>query len=115
MRAGVNDRPDVLAAQRRSEPAGNESVHDLHALDVPRVRHDIEERAIERQRSLELRKFGGTRLPKQLRLFAVGAVGISCVHPVHVLHDREAGSSQRVGEQKCASVGPVERDARGRK
>jgi hypothetical protein len=37
-RAGIDDRPDVLATQRRSKPAGNESVHDLHALDVPRVR-----------------------------------------------------------------------------
>jgi hypothetical protein len=64
----VNDRPDVLAAQRRSEPAWNESVHDLHALDVSRVRHDIEERAIERQRSPELRKFGGARFPKQLHI-----------------------------------------------
>ena len=44
--AGVNDRPDVLATQRRCEPAASESVHDLHAFDVPRVRHDIEERAI---------------------------------------------------------------------
>ena len=33
---------------------GTDSVHDLHALDVPRVRHDVEERAIDRQRALEL-------------------------------------------------------------
>src|SRR5262249_23557662 len=95
-RAGINDRPDVLATQCRSEPAGNQSVHDLHALDVPRVRHDLEERAIERQRALEVCKVGGARLPEQLRLFRVGTMGISGVHPVHILHDREAGSSQRV-------------------
>jgi hypothetical protein len=42
--AGMDDRPDMLAAQRRREPAANEPVHDLHALDVPRVRHDLDER-----------------------------------------------------------------------
>ena len=63
---------------------------------------------------MKLRKFGGARLPEQLRLLPVGTVGIGGVHPVHVLHDREAGGSQRVGKQKCAGVGPVERDARGR-
>ena len=61
----MNDRPDVLATQRHSEPARNESIHDLHALDVPCVRHDLEERAIERQRAWELRKFGGARLSEQ--------------------------------------------------
>src|SRR6516162_4835393 len=53
-RASIYDRPDVLATQRRSEPAGNESVHDLHALDVPRARHDLEERGTEWQRAREL-------------------------------------------------------------
>jgi hypothetical protein len=52
------------------EPAGNESVPDLHALDVARVRHDIEERTIQWQRALELRKFGGARLLEQLCLLA---------------------------------------------
>jgi hypothetical protein len=113
-RAGVNDRSDVLASQRRGEAAGNEPVHDLYARNVPRVRHDLEERAIERQCALQFGKFGGARLPEQLRLFPIGTIGISGVHAVHVLDDREAGGSQRVGEQKCAGVGPVERDARGR-
>src|SRR5262245_56495562 len=108
------DRPDVLAAQRRSEPPGNESIHDLHALDVPRVRYDIKERTIQWERALYLRKFGGARLPEQLCLFPVGPMGISCVPPIHVLHDREAASSQRVGEQKCAGVGSVQRDTRVR-
>src|SRR6202035_4844096 len=72
------------------------------------------ERAIERQRALELRKFGGARLPAELRLLPVGTMGIGGVHPVHVLHDREARSSQRVGQQKRAGVSPVEPDARGR-
>src|SRR5215470_16432181 len=108
------DRPDVLATQRRSEPAGNEPVHDLHALDVPRVRYDIEERTIQWERCLNLRKVGGARLPEQLCLFPVGPMGISGVHPIHVLHDREAASSQRVGEQKCASVASVQRDTRVR-
>jgi hypothetical protein len=59
----------VLATQRRSEPAGNESVHDLHALDVLGVRHDIEKRSIDRQRALMLRKLGAARLLDELCLF----------------------------------------------
>src|SRR5262249_8956511 len=35
------------------------------------------------------------------------------VHPVYVLHDRQASSSERIGEQECAGVGPVKGDARG--
>ena len=58
----------------------------------------LEERAIEWQRALELRKFGGARFPEQLRLFPIGTLGIGGVHPVHVLHDREARSSQRISE-----------------
>ena len=52
----------MLAAQRGSELAGDEAVHELHALDLPRVGHDIKERAIEWQCGLELRKFGNARL-----------------------------------------------------
>ena len=74
----------MLAAQRRSELAWNEAVHELHALDVPRVGHHLEERAIEWQRTLELRKFGGARLTEQLRLFPIGTLGVSGVHPVYV-------------------------------
>lgn len=61
-----------------------------------------------------LRKVGGARLPKQLRLLSVGAVGIRRVDPVHVLDDRETGGAQSIGKQKCAGVGPMERDARSR-
>jgi hypothetical protein len=46
--ASVNNRPDVLAAQRGGEAARHESVHDLHAVDVARGRHDLQERAVER-------------------------------------------------------------------
>jgi hypothetical protein len=41
-------------------------------------------------------------------------LGIGGVHPVHVLHDREAGGSQCIGEQECAGVGPVRWDTRTR-
>jgi hypothetical protein len=54
VRASVNDRPDVLAAQRSSKSARNESVHDLHSLNVARVRYDLEECRIEWERTLEL-------------------------------------------------------------
>ena len=43
----MNDRPDVLAAQRGGEAAGHESVHHLHAVYVARGRHDLQERAVE--------------------------------------------------------------------
>jgi hypothetical protein len=59
-------------------------------------------------------RVGDARLTEQLRLLPVGPLGIGGVHPIHVLRDREAGRSERVGEQKRASVGPVRRDARGR-
>jgi len=48
-----------------------------------------------------------------LRLFPIGTMGVSGVHPVYVLHDRQASSSERIGEQECAGVGPVKGDARG--
>ena len=41
-RTSVDDRPDMLAAQRGGEPAGDEPVDDLHALDVARGRHHLE-------------------------------------------------------------------------
>ena len=34
LRAGMNDRANVLATQRRREPARHEPVYNLHALDV---------------------------------------------------------------------------------
>ena len=43
-RAGVNDRSDMLAAQRGGEAARHESVHDLHAVDMARGRHDFQQR-----------------------------------------------------------------------
>ena len=113
-RAGVNDRADVLATQRGGEPSRHEPIHDLHALDVARGCHDLEQRRVERQRALELCKVGGARLAKQLRLLSVGAVGVGVIHAIDVLHDREARRSKRVGEQKRAGVSPVRRDARAR-
>jgi len=61
-----------------------------------------------------MREVGDARLAEQLRLFSVGSLGIGGVHPIDVLHNRKAGRSERVGEQKRAGVGPVRRDARGR-
>ena len=83
----------------------------MHAVDVARGGHDLQERAVERKRALELRELSGARLAEQLCLLSVGSLGIGGVHPIHVLHDREAGRSERVGEQKRACVGPVSRDA----
>jgi len=111
----MNDRPDVLATQRGSDPTRREPVHDLHVLEMARGRHDFEQRAVERQRAFVLREIGGARLAEQLRLLPTGAVGVGVIHPIHVLHDREAGRSERVGEQKRARVSPLSRDARSRK
>ena len=71
----------------------------------------LQKRAVERQRTTVLREFGGARLAEQLRLLPVGSVGIDGVHPIHVLHEREAGRSERIGDQKRARVGAVRRDA----
>jgi hypothetical protein len=109
--ARVNNRPDVLATERGGEAARHESVHDLHVLDVARGRHDLQERAVERQRALMLRELSGAGLTEQLRLFSVGSLGIGGVHPIDVLHDREAGRAERIGEQKRSCVGPVRGDA----
>jgi hypothetical protein len=114
VRAGPDDRPDMLATQRGGEPSRHEPVHDLHALDVARVCHDLDERTVDRQRALELCKVGSARLAEQLRLLSAGAFGVGGIHPIDVLHDREAGRSERVGEQKRARVGPVRRDTRAR-
>ena len=110
-RACANDRSDVLATQRRRESSGDESVHDLYALDVPRICHELDQRTIKWQRALELGEFGDACLAEQLCLFPVSTMGVTGVNPIHVLHDCEPGSSQRVGEQKCAGVSPMERDA----
>ena len=112
-RTSADDCSDMRAAQRGGQPARHESVHELHALDVARGRHDLQERAVERQRALVLFEVGGARLGKQLRLLPAGALRIGVIHPINVLHDREAGRPERVGEQKRTCVGPVRRDARG--
>ena len=92
----------MLAAQRGGEPAGLKPVDELHALDVARRRHDLDERAVERQRALQLREVGGARLAQEFRLLSPGAIRIRVVDPVHVLHDRQAGRTERVGQQECA-------------
>jgi hypothetical protein len=55
-RAGTSsdDRPDVFSTQRSGEPAPHEPVHELHAFKVAHGCHDLDERAVERQRALEL-------------------------------------------------------------
>src|SRR5262249_35677522 len=63
---------------------------------------------------LSFRELGGARFAEQLRLLPVGSLGIGGVDPIHVLDDREASRSERVGDQKRAGVGAVRRDARGR-
>jgi len=35
------------------------------------------------------------------------------VYTPSTFHDRQASSSERIGEQECAGVGPVKGDARG--
>ena len=108
---GVNDRPDMLATQRGGEPAWHKPVDDLHALDVTGGRHDLEKRSVKRQRALELCNIRDGRLAQKLRLLSAGALGVSGVHAVHVLHDREASGAQRVRQQECARVGPVDWNA----
>ena len=39
------------------------------------------------------------------------ALRIGVIHPINVLHDREAYRSERIGEQKRARVSSVGRDA----
>jgi hypothetical protein len=60
-----------------------------------------------------LYEVGGARLAKQLRLLPARALRVGVIHPINVLHDREACRSERISEQKRAGVGSVGRDARG--
>ncbi len=111
----MDDRPGVLAAQRGREPARNKTVHDLHARDVARVRHDLDQRPIERQRGLlHLRQIRKAGLAQQFGPFAVRPVGVGGVHTVDVLDDREAGGAKRVRDEERAGVGAMRRDARRR-
>ena len=95
-------------------PARDQAVHDLHVLDVARVCHHLDQRAVDRQRAFMLGEVGGAGLAKQLRLLPAGAIGVGGVHPVDVLDDGQAGRAERVGEQERAGVGAVRRDARAR-
>jgi hypothetical protein len=101
----------MLATQRGGEPARHESVHNLYALDVARGCHDLKERSVERERALELCEVGNARLREKLRLLPTRTLGVSSVHPIDVFHDREAGRSERVGEQKRTRVSAVIWDA----
>ena len=101
----------MLATQRRSEPAWHKTVYDLHALDVAGSCHDLQKRAIKRQRALELCNIGDGRLAQQLRLLSAGALGVVGIYTVHVLHDCEASSAQRVRQQECPRVSPVDWNA----
>jgi hypothetical protein len=71
MRSSLDDRPDMLPPQRRSEPTWNESVHQLHPLDVARGPHDFEKGTIERQRTRVLGKIGRACLAHDLRLLSI--------------------------------------------
>src|SRR5580698_1529094 len=101
----------MLAAERGRETAGNEAVHHLHPLEMARGSHDVEERAIEWQRSLMLCEIGRARLAQQFRLLAVRSLRIGIVDSIDVFDDCEARRSERVSEQKGASVRPVRRQA----
>jgi hypothetical protein len=107
----MNDRPHMLAAKRRCEPAWHKPVYDLNALDMARGRHHVEERTVKRQRTLELCNIGDGRLAQQLRLLSAGALGVVGIYTVHVLHDCEASSAQRVRQQECPRVSPVDWNA----
>src|SRR5260370_41529922 len=97
----------MLAAQRGREAAGDEAVHDLHPLEMARIRHDVEKRAVERQRSLMLCEIGRARLAQHLRLLSVWTLRIGIVHAIDVFDDGETRRSERGSEQKGASVSPV--------
>jgi hypothetical protein len=107
----ANDGTDVFAAQRGGKPAWHKSIHDLNAFEVTRGCHDFKQGAIERQRALPLREHGGRRFAYELGSLGVGAVRVFGVDAVHVLHDGEAGRSERVRKQKRARVSAVRRDA----
>ena len=110
LRAGLDDRPDMRAAQRSGQAAWNETIHDLHPLDVARIRHDLDERTVERQRSLVLREVGGACLAKQLRLLPVRALRWDRSPSTSSTMVRPA--AERVGEQKRARVSTVSGEAR---
>jgi len=112
MRPRAYDCPDMLAAQRGGQPAWNESVHKLQALEMARGRHDFEEHAIERQRSLVLCEVGGARLAKQFRLLPAGTLRVGVIHSVNILDDGKPCRSERVSNKKRAGVGAVGRNAR---
>ncbi|GCC49097.1 hypothetical protein chiPu_0032991, partial [Chiloscyllium punctatum] len=99
----------------RGEPAGNQTIDDLHALDVPGIGHHLEQRGIERQRALQPGEIGEARLTQQLGLLALGTIGIVGVDAVDILDDRQPGGAERISEQERAGVGAVQRDARVRK
>jgi hypothetical protein len=113
-RPGSDDCPYVRAAQRRGQPASNETIHELHALEMARGRHDFGKRTIERQSPLALCEVRGAHLAKQLRLLPVGTLWVGVIHPINVLDDREARRSKRVSEQKSARVSAVRGQARAR-
>ena len=115
MRTGMNDRANMFATQGGGKPSRHKPIHNLHALDVAGRRHDLEESPIDRQRALELCQIGDARLAKQFCLLSIGAIGVRTIHTIDVLHDREAGRAQRVGEQKRAGISPVLWNTRARK
>src|SRR5262252_6524573 len=109
--ASVNDRSNVLATQRRSEPAWDKPVYDLHALEVAGSCHDLKKRTVKGQRAVDLCEIDDVRLAEKLRLLAAGGVGVAGVHSIHVLYDREASRAQRVRQQERTRVSSVDWNA----
>jgi len=113
--SGAHDCADVFVAQCGSQPPWHEAVDDLHVLDVAGIRHHFEHGGVKGLGAHVLDEFGGTDVVQQLRVLAIGAIGVAAIHSVHFFHDSEAGGAECVGEQEGAGIGPVRGDARGRK
>jgi len=109
--ACADNGPDMFTAQRGGKPARHESVHDLHALEVARGRHDFEECAVDRQSARLHYEIGGARFANESSRRSVGSIWIGVIYTVDVLHDREPSGSKCVGDKKCTRVRAMGRDA----
>jgi hypothetical protein len=82
MRARADNGPDMFTAQRRGEPAWYQSVHDLHALQVARGRHDFEQCTVDWQRARPCREVGDARFANELRRRSAGSMWVGVVDTV---------------------------------
>jgi hypothetical protein len=101
----------MFSAQRRGKPAWNESVHNLHALEVARGCHDVEECAVDRQGARAPREVGGARFANESSPRSRDRVRIGIVHAVDILHDGESSGSKCIRDEKGTRVCPMGRDA----